>query len=170
MDISYGFSNSSNKMIKTTFSHCWFLYSVSILAALFGSIIDLVIIGNFLDDDCVAATGIAAPLFFLYIAIASMFYSGGLTRISYHLGKYDADMANRIYTRTMIWELCRYRFFCGGPVISRTAGPDTGRRFLSVAISCHLCPRPFLWCISHYSGNYSFYVCNDCQSRKNRFF
>ena len=40
MDISYGFSNSSNKMIKKTFSHCWFLYSVSILAALLGSIVD----------------------------------------------------------------------------------------------------------------------------------
>ena len=90
-------------MIKKTFSHCWFLYSVSILAALLGSIVDLIIISNFLDDLCVAATGVAAPLFFLYIAIASLFYSGGLTRISYHLGKYDSDMANRIYTRTLIW-------------------------------------------------------------------
>lgn len=75
------------------------------MAATIGMLVDGVVIGQILGADCVSAQGLASPVFILIAAIAGVFFNGGTSCCSNHLGRGEKDKIHLNFTVTCLGAL-----------------------------------------------------------------
>ena len=61
------------------------------------SLIDGIVVSRFLEEDAMAAYGIAYPLFSIIAIFGGLFSTGMLTSVSQELGKGDVEKCNRLF-------------------------------------------------------------------------
>lgn len=73
------------------------------LAMSLASVVDSVIVGNFLGDTALAAVGLAGPIIFCINLIYMLFGIGGVTCASIEKGRRNGKRANQLFTLTMVF-------------------------------------------------------------------
>ena len=96
---------SRDDLMKKVFVSYLFISIMSTLAAMLGMLVDGIVIGQFLGQECVSAFGFASPVFILIAAIAGMFSNGGSSVCSSHIGRGENDKVRLNFTVTCLVSL-----------------------------------------------------------------
>ena len=75
---------------------------IAAVAAMFGMLIDGVIIGKFLGTDCVAAYGLVTPLFSIMTAISGVLAAGSQVYCANFLGSGKPERARQVFSTCMV--------------------------------------------------------------------
>ena len=86
------------KLIEKLFLSSLAAFSLSMLTASLGSLVDGLIIGNTMDTKCIAAFGLINPLNFTFALIGSILDSGMSNSCAKALGENDPDKARRLFS------------------------------------------------------------------------
>lgn len=96
---------TNNYLVKKVFHSYLFMSIMGTMAATIGMLVDGVVIGQILGADCVSAQGLASPVFILIAAIAGVFFNGGTSCCSNHLGRGEKDKIHLNFTVTCLGAL-----------------------------------------------------------------
>ena len=86
------------KLIEKLFLSSLAAFSLSMLTASLGSLVDGLIIGNTMDTHCVAAFGLISPLNFTFALIGSILDSGMSNSCAKALGENDPEKARSLFS------------------------------------------------------------------------
>lgn len=96
---------TNNYLVKKVFRSYLFMSIMGTMAATIGMLVDGVVIGQVLGADCVSAQGLASPVFILIAAIAGVFFNGGTSCCSNHMGRGEKDKISLNFTVTCLGAL-----------------------------------------------------------------
>ena len=99
---SYSITDSSNRIIRNTFTVTMITYVLSSLTSSLGSMIDGVVIGQFLGVDAMAAFGLASPVLIVFALVGAVLSSGARNRFTLMVGKGDMAGARGVFTLSMV--------------------------------------------------------------------
>ena len=89
-------------LIRSVFKSYLTVSILSTLAATIGMLVDGIVIGRFLGQECVSALGLASPVFILIAAVAGIFSNGGTSLCANHIGRGDRDRIKLNFTVTSL--------------------------------------------------------------------
>ena len=95
----------SGTMLSSIFRATMVTYIITILTNTFGSVLDGIIIGQFLGADCIAAFGLAAPMSIIVFSISGVFSGGSQSMCGNAMGKGKMDLANSIFNMTVFFAM-----------------------------------------------------------------
>ena len=95
-------SDEGNRILRGSFYVNMFAAIVSSLTTSIGSLIDGVIIGQFLGVDSMAAFGLATPVLLVFAIFGAVVASGARNRFTRLVGKGDMNGARAVFTLSMI--------------------------------------------------------------------
>ena len=90
--------NRHNKLISSLYNKILLAMITNALAAMLGSIVDGIVISNFLGADKMAAFGLASPLLMIFSAIAAIMMAGLQTAATQSLGKGDSKSIKQLFS------------------------------------------------------------------------
>ena len=90
--------NKEGRIIRGLYRSTVVSIIISAVAAMFGMLIDGVIIGKFLGTDCMAAYGLVTPLFSIITAVSGVLAIGAQVSCAKQLGAGKADRARQIFS------------------------------------------------------------------------
>ena len=90
--------NKEGGIIRSLYRSTVVSIVISAVAAMFGMLIDGVIIGKFLGTDCMAAYGLVTPLFSIITAVSGVLAIGAQVSCAKQLGAGKADRARQIFS------------------------------------------------------------------------
>lgn len=96
-------AKKSGMMLSSIFRATMVTYIITILTNTFGSVIDGIIIGQFLGADCIAAFGLAAPMSVIVFSLSGVFSGGSQSMCGNAMGKGKMDVANNIFNMTIFF-------------------------------------------------------------------
>lgn|GEM_PF-870013 len=99
---SFGITDNSNRILRNTFAASTMAYIVSSLTTSLGSLIDGVVIGQFLGLDSMAAFGLASPVLIVFAVIGAILASGARNRFILKIGSGDMAGARGVFTLSMV--------------------------------------------------------------------
>ncbi|MER2183280.1 MAG: hypothetical protein ABTA22_07125, partial [Clostridia bacterium] len=73
-------ANGGSRIIRNTFYASLFVYIVSNMAATVGSLVDGILIGQFMGLDSIAAFGLASPIALVYVLFGAVIATGARQR------------------------------------------------------------------------------------------
>lgn len=95
-------TDRSGKLIITIFEQLLFVQILAVAVAILGSVIDGIVISNFLGREAMAAFSIATPAFVILACIANVIAYGVQTVCAKALGRGEVKRINGVFTLTMI--------------------------------------------------------------------
>lgn len=98
---------TNDKLVKRIFNSYLFISIISTLTATVGMLVDGIVVGQFLGQECISAFGLASPLIILSAAVAGIFSNGGSAGSSIYIGQGDEQGIRLNFTVT-----CGGTFFC----------------------------------------------------------
>ncbi len=90
------------KITTNAFKKLLLVQILAIIAATIGSMVDGIVIGNFLGVTAMAAFGVASPAFIILAAFSGIFSSGAQTLCGKLMGKGDSQGVNRVFSITCL--------------------------------------------------------------------
>lgn len=93
---------TNNYVIKKVFNSYLFMSILSVLAATIGMLVDGIVIGQFLGQECISSFGLSSPVLILVAALAGIFSNGGASCCSSHIGRGEAEKVRLNFTVTCI--------------------------------------------------------------------
>ena len=94
--------DKGNRIIRNTFTANMIAFILSSLTSSIGSLIDGVVIGQFLGVDAMAAFGLVSPVVIIFALIGAVVASGARNRFTMMIGSGDMEGARGIYTLSLI--------------------------------------------------------------------
>lgn len=95
-------ANGGSRIIRNTFYASLFVYIVSNMAATVGSLVDGILIGQFMGLDSIAAFGLASPIAMVYVLFGAVIATGARQRFTRRIGCGDLDGAKGIFTLSVL--------------------------------------------------------------------
>ncbi|MBR6707319.1 MAG: hypothetical protein IKI84_11680, partial [Clostridia bacterium] len=95
-------ADDGNHIIRNTFNASLIAFIVSSLTSSVGSLIDGVIIGQFLGVDATAAFGLVSPALILFALFGAVIAAGARNRFTMLIGKGDLKGAGGVFTVSVI--------------------------------------------------------------------
>ena len=92
----------NGQIMAKVFKKLLFIQIFAVLTATLGSIVDGVIISNFLGRDAMAAFSISMPVFVVLACLSNMVGNGAQTICGKALGKGEGDHVNGVFTLTLV--------------------------------------------------------------------
>lgn len=92
-------------LIKKVFNSFLFVSIMGMVAATIGMLVDGIVIGQFLGQECVSAFGLAGPVFILIAALAGVFANGGTSCCANHIGRGNEEKIRLNFTVTCLGAL-----------------------------------------------------------------
>ena len=93
---------SNGKIIRKLFRNSVISIIAATIATMVGVVVDGIIIGRFLGEDCMAAYGLIAPVINLATAFSGILATGAQVVCAQHLGAGKADKARKVFSMCMI--------------------------------------------------------------------
>lgn len=93
---------NNNYLVKKAFYSYLFMSIISVLAATIGMLVDGIVIGQYLGQECVSAFGLSSPILILIAALAGVFSNGGASCCSNHIGRGENQTIRLNFTVTCI--------------------------------------------------------------------
>ena len=100
--LSFPLSDDSNRIIRNTFNASTVAFIISSLTSSIGSLIDGVIIGQFLGVDSMAAFGIVSPIVIVFSLFGAVIASGARNRFTLMIGNGDLEGAKGIFSLSIV--------------------------------------------------------------------
>lgn len=94
--------DDSNRIIRNTFNASMVAYIISSLTSSIGSLIDGVIIGQFLGVDSMAAFGLVSPIVIVFSLFGAVIASGARNRFTMMIGNGDLEGAKGIFSLSVV--------------------------------------------------------------------
>ncbi|MDR1184753.1 MAG: ATP-binding protein [Coriobacteriales bacterium] len=91
-----------NRIVTHIFKNLLIIQIMAIIAATLGSMVDGIVIGNFLGTNAMAAFGIVSPLIIIQAAVSGVFSSGAQTLCGKFMGRGNAGAVNRVFSITCL--------------------------------------------------------------------
>lgn len=96
---------TNDYLTKKVFRSYLAISIMAMIAATIGMLVDGIVIGQFLGQECVSAFGIASPVFIFVAAAAGIFSNGGTACCSNHIGRGSSDTVRLNFTVTIVGTL-----------------------------------------------------------------
>ncbi|MDO5390020.1 MAG: MATE family efflux transporter [Eubacteriales bacterium] len=96
---------TNDYLIKKVFNSFLFVSIMAMVAATIGMLVDGIVIGQFLGQECVSSFGLASPVFILIAAVAGIFSNGGTSCCSNHIGRGEEEKIKVNFTVTCLASL-----------------------------------------------------------------
>ncbi len=93
---------SNGKIISRLFSYSVISIIAAVVATMVGVVVDGIIIGRFLGEDCMASYGLIAPVINLATAFSGILATGAQVVCAQHLGAGRADKARRVFSMCIV--------------------------------------------------------------------
>ena len=103
--ISLAIADDSNRIIRNTFNASVIAFVLSSLTSSIGSMIDGVVIGQFLGLDSMAAFGLVNPVVIVFALIGAVIASGARNRFTMLLGNGDLAGARGVFTLSVVMSI-----------------------------------------------------------------
>lgn len=94
------FSPDKNRIVKAMFTSSFITMLLASVALLLGTLVDGVLIGNFLKTNDMAAYGLIHPVTVLLLAVTGIFSSGSQILCTKHMSLGETDKANNVFSLT----------------------------------------------------------------------
>lgn len=95
-------AQKSRKILEQTFISNYRTTIIVVMAMTIAMVIDGVIVGQFLGTTCMAAYGLAVPIFMVLNAIFAVFSTGIQSLIANHMARGDTKRVNAIFNSSLI--------------------------------------------------------------------
>lgn len=93
---------TNDYLVKKAFNSFLCVSILSMIAATIGMIVDGIVIGQYLGQECVSAFGLAGPVFILVAAVAGIFSNGGTSCCSNYIGRGEEEKIKVNFTVTCV--------------------------------------------------------------------
>ena len=101
MDL-HDLSTEKNRIVKAMFTSSFITMLLASVAMLLGTLVDGILIGNFLETNDMAAYGLIHPITVLLLAVTGIFSSGSQILCTRHMSLGEPDKANSAFSLTFI--------------------------------------------------------------------
>lgn len=91
-----------NYIVRSTFNASVVSFILCSLTATIGSLIDGIIIGQFLNEESLAAFGLVSPIILVFTLIGSIIAAGSRNQFIMRLGKGDMDGARSVFSLSIL--------------------------------------------------------------------
>lgn len=109
---------TNDNLIKKVFKSYLTISILSVFAATVGMLVDGIVIGHMLGQECVSALGLASPVVIFTAAASGIFSNGGSACASNYIGRGDKEKVNLNFTVTILGTLILSLIFMAACVLA----------------------------------------------------